>query len=194
MTTEWAGPAGLGKIAAGGRPPVGTMDAETVQFQATIVPHRSLSQAGLRLLLGAVVAGCVASSVAFAAIGAWPVGVFAGVELLLAGWLLHLHMRAARASEMLLLTASGLRLIRTSPAGRVERRELPADWLRVRLEERPGRVPALILAGGGVAEEVGRELGEVAKRSLAEALAEALHRRRHPVFDNPQLRDQARIG
>lgn len=170
------------------------MTGETVQFQATIVPHRSLSQAGLRVLLGAVVAGCVVSSVVFAAIGAWPVGIFAGGELLLAAWLFRLHMRAARASEMLLLTGAGLRVVRTSAAGRVESRELPADWLRVRLEERPGRVPALILAGGGVAEEVGGALGEEAKRSLAEALSEALHRRRHPVFDNPQLRDRATFG
>lgn len=169
------------------------MDTETVQFQATIVPHRSLSQAGLRVLLGAVVAGCVISSVAFAAIGAWPVGVFAGAELLLAAWLFRLHMRGARASELLLLTGGGLRVVRTTPAGRVARRDLPADWLRVRLEERPGRVPALILAGGGVEEEVGQALGETAKRELAAALAEALHRRRHPVFDNPQLRDAATI-
>jgi uncharacterized membrane protein len=188
MTAEWPARAGIGKAAAG------AMDAETVQFQATIVPHRSLSRAGLRVLLGAVVAGCVVSSVVFAAIGAWPVGVFAGGELLLAAWLFRLHMRAARASEMLLLTEAGLRVVRTSAAGRVESRELPADWLRVRLEERPGRVPALILAGGGVAEEVGGALGEEAKRSLAAALSEALHRRRHPVFDNPQLRDQATFG
>jgi uncharacterized membrane protein len=78
--------------------------------------------------------------------------------------------------------------VRTSARGRVESRDLPADWMSVRLEERRGRVPALMLRGRGLAVEVGGELGEEAKRSLAEALAEALHRRRHPVFDNPQLR------
>jgi uncharacterized membrane protein len=70
----------------------------------------------------------------------------------------------------------------------VETRDLPADWMAVRLEERRGRVPALVLQLRGHAVEVGRELGEDAKRSLAEALAVALHRRRNPVFDNPQLR------
>ena len=161
---------------------------ESVLFEAVIVPHRSLSAAGLRVLLGVVLGACVASSTAFMLLGAWPVGVFAGLELVLAAWLFRLHMRAARASELLLLTQAGLRIVRTSASGRVESRDLPADWMAVRLEERPGRVPALVLLVRGRAVEVGRELGAEAKRSLAEALAEALHRRRNPVFDNPQLR------
>ena len=36
-------------------------------------------------------------------------------------------------------------------------------------------------------EEVARALGEEEKRELAAALAEALHRLRHPVFENPHL-------
>ncbi len=161
---------------------------DAVLFEAVIVPHRSLSVAGLKILLGAVLAASVASSTAFVLLGAWPVGVFAGLELLLAAVLFRLHMRAARASEMLLLTPAGLRIVRTSARGVVESREVPADWMAVRLEERPGRVPALMLRGRGLAVEVGAALGEEAKRSLAEALSEALHRRRNPVFDNPQLR------
>jgi uncharacterized membrane protein len=159
-----------------------------VLFEAVIVPHRSLSATGLRILLGAVLVSCVASATVFALVGAWPVGVFAGAELLLAGVLFRLHMRAARASEMLLLTEEGLRIVRTSARGAVETRMLSADWMAVRLEERPGRVPALLLHVRGASEEVGCELGEAAKRSLAEALAAALERRRNPVFDNPQLR------
>lgn len=162
--------------------------ARDVLFEAVIVPHRSLSQTGLCLVLGAVLACCLASGTVFALAGAWPVGVFAGAELLLAGLLVRLHLRAARASEMLLLSPDGLRVVRTSPRGAVHSRTLPADWMTVRLEERPGRVPALLLLGHGLREEVGRALGEEAKRDLAEALAAALHRRRNPVFDNPQLR------
>jgi uncharacterized membrane protein len=164
----------------------GTQDMP-VLFEAVIVPHRSLSLTGLRVLLGAVLVSCVASATVFAMIGAWPVGLFAGAELVLAAVLFHLHMRAARASEMLLLTQQGLRIVRTSAGGEVRTRVLSADWMTVRLEERPGRVPGLMLRARGASEEVGRELGEEAKRSLAEALAAALERRRNPVFDNPQL-------
>ena len=188
---------------AGMEPGKASANGDLVQFQALITPHRSLSLTGLRVLLGAVLLSCVVSAGVFAAVGAWPVGVFAGAELLLAAWLFHLHMRAARASELLLLSAEGLRVVRTSADGVVTAHLLPVDWMTVRLEERPGRVPALLLLGHGRREaigrkaigreaigreEIGQELGAEAKISLAEALADALHRRRHPKFDNPQLR------
>ncbi len=163
-------------------------DASPVLFEAVIVPHRSLTQRGMKLLSIALLVSCGVSAAVFVAMGAWPVGIFAAVELLLAFSLFGLHMRAARASELLLLSEEGLRVVRTSPRGTVRSRLLPADWMAVRLQERPGRVPALLLETRQVTEEVGRDLGEVAKRELAEALAAALHRRRHPVFDNPQLR------
>ena len=159
-----------------------------VLFEAVIVPHRSLGPWGLKILSAVALAMCLASAALFVSIGAWPVGVFAGGELLLAVALFRLHMRAARASEMLLLTDEGLRVVRTAPDGTVQARTLPADWMSARVEERPGRVPALVLHGHGVREEVGQALGEEAKRELAAALAAALDRRRNPVFDNAQLR------
>jgi uncharacterized membrane protein len=57
------------------------------------------------------------------------------------------------------------------------------------LEERPGRVPALVLVERHRRMEIGQSLGEDEKRDLAQALGEALHRLRNPVFDNPQLRE-----
>lgn len=162
--------------------------ASPVLFEAVIVPHRSLGPLGLKVLSVLALAMGLASAALFVALGAWPVGLFAGGELLLCVVLFRLHMRAARASEMLLLTQAGLRVVRTLPDGTVRAIDLPADWMAVRVEDRPGRVPALMLLGQGRSEEVGRELGEAAKRELAAALAEALHRRRNPVFDNPQLR------
>ena len=161
---------------------------QDVQFEAVIVPQRSLSITVLRILFGVVLASCLISSTAFALAGAWPVGVFAGLELALVAILFHVHMRAAKASELLLLSHHGLRIVRSSPRGDIRTRHCPAGWITVRLEEHPGRVPALLLLGHGLREEVGRELGEVAKRTLAHALADALHRRRNPVFDNPQRR------
>jgi uncharacterized membrane protein len=162
--------------------------APDVLFQAVIVPHRSLSLTGLRVLLGAVLVCCLVSASVFALVGAWPVGLFSGAELILAGLLFRLHLRAARASEMLVLSHASLRLVRTSPQGKVNTKTLPTDWMQIHLQERPGRVPALLLLGHNLREEIGQALGEDAKRDLATALAAALHRRRNPTFDNPQLR------
>lgn len=159
-------------------------------FEAMILPQRSLSPRGQRILLGILAATLAGWGCAFTLIGAWPVSGFAGLELLAAILLFRWHARAARASELVLLTERELRIIRTAPDGsRVERR-LPTAWLAVTLEERPGIAPLVVLSGQGRRETLARELGEDARRDLAEALAGALHRLRHPVFENPVLREE----
>ena len=163
------------------------MADETLLFEATIKPHRSLSPRGLRLVLAAIGLACVLDAVVFPLIGAWPVGGIAGLELILAAVLLRLNARAARASEVLLLTEAELRVVRTDLQGRRAEKVLPPAWLTVHLEERPGRVSGLWLGTRGAREEVARSLGEDEKRDLARALREALHTWRNPRFDNPQL-------
>jgi uncharacterized membrane protein len=157
-------------------------------FQAVIVPHRSLSEAGLRRLLVVICVMCGASAACFVWLGAWPVGGFTGLELLLAGFLFRLNARAARGSELVLLSERGLRVLRTDPDGVKRQITLSPAWLNLIVEERPGRVPGLVLTARDIRVEIGRTLGEAEKRDLADALGEALDRLRNPVFDNPQLR------
>ncbi|HEX4173496.1 MAG TPA: DUF2244 domain-containing protein, partial [Acetobacteraceae bacterium] len=71
--------------------------------------------------------------------------------------------------------------------GRRAERVLQVGWLNTLLEEPPGQVPRLLLVAHGVREEIATSLGEVEKRDLSKALADALHRLRNPRFDNPQL-------
>lgn len=164
-------------------PPPGTA------FEAVIIPHRSLTRAGLRWLVGFICLLSTLVSLGLFYLGAWPVIAFNGAEIALAIVLLRRNARASRASEMLLLSEEGLRVVRTDMAGRRKERRLQSAWLRAELEERAGRVPALWLSSRGNRMEVGADLGEAEKRDLAAALAAALHRHRHPRFDNPQLRD-----
>ncbi len=156
-------------------------------FEAMIVPHRSLSRRGLGLVMAAIGVVAAANIVISVLLRAWPVTGFAGAELVLAAVLLRINALGARASELLLLTPEALRVLRTDARGRREERVLKPTWLAVRIEERPGRVPALWVSAHGVREELGRFLGEAEKRDLARALSDALHRLRNPVFDNPQL-------
>jgi uncharacterized membrane protein len=155
------------------------------QFQAVITPRRSLSLPAMRVLLAAICALCIGSASLWVIVGAWPVGGFTGLELLLAAWLVRMHIRAGRASELVLLTDSSLRIIRTNPAGQRQEINLEPSWLHVRLTERPGRTPALLLEGGRQSVEIARELGDTEKRDLAQALDAALHRWRNPRFDHP---------
>jgi uncharacterized membrane protein len=159
-------------------------------FQAVIIPQRSLSPRAARRVAIVVGAMCCLTAAAVAIAGAWPVVGFTGAELLLASLLLRLHLRGGNAREMLLLDDAGLSVVRTDASGRRREVALPGGWLSVRLQERPGRVPALKVVGRGVEEEVAASLGEAEKRDLAAALAAALEARRNPRFDNPQLKQQ----
>ncbi|MBN8926014.1 MAG: hypothetical protein BGO51_10755 [Rhodospirillales bacterium 69-11] len=164
-------------------------DAEPTRFEALIVPHRSLSRRGTRILALAVAGFSAIIALRFWLLGAWPVALISGPEVGLALFLLHLNVRRARASELVLLQADGVRITRTSPSGRRQERRLPAAWLSVELDEAGGGVPRLLLRTRGRVEEIGAALGETEKRDLAAAFTEALHRLRNPVFDNPQLRE-----
>lgn len=165
------------------------MDATAALFEAVIVPHRSLSARGRRLLIAFICSISLFTSTMFWLLGAWPIAGFNGVEIALAIVLFRINVRMARASELILLNEDGLRIVRTAPDGKRDERLISPAWLNVVLQERKVRVSGLWLVGRGQHEEIGKTLGEDEKASLAEALKGALHRLRNPVFDNPQLND-----
>jgi len=157
-------------------------------FEALIVPHRSLTAAGVAALIGLLACFSVIIGLRFGLLGAWPVALFSLLEIPLAVVLLMLNMRQARASELIMLTADVLTVVRTDPAGRRTHISMSAAWLRVDLAEDRG-LPHVVLSTHGRRCEVGSFLHEASKVSLFEALRDALHRGRNPQFDNPQLRD-----
>lgn len=166
-----------------------TMDASPILFEAEIKPHRSLSSRGLAVLASALGLGSFMVTLFFYSLGAWPVAGFNGAEVLLVLLLIRSHVRSARARELVVLSEAGFHVQRVDARGRVWERFLPSAWARVDVEERPGRVPALFIASHGKRIEIGGALGESQKLDLATSMREALHAARHPVFDNPQLRD-----
>jgi uncharacterized membrane protein len=164
------------------------MHENTVLFEAMIVPHRSLSPYGLRVVVATIALLCAVVILRFLLLGAWPVVGFGVVEVGLAIFLLRLNAKRARASELIVLSEQVLRIVRTDRRGRREQREFPVGWLNAVIEDQPGRVPRLLLVARGIREEVAAALGEVEKRDLWAALCGALHDARNPTFDNQQLR------
>jgi uncharacterized membrane protein len=164
---------------------------DQIVFEAEVTPHRSLSPRGLKLIIGFVCSVSLVTTTIFWSLGAWPVAGFNGGEILLAMVLLRSHAKSTRQRELLLLSGTALRILRTDATGRATERQLSPGWLNVVLQERPGRVPGLYLASRGQLVEVGATLGEPEKRDLAAALSDAVLRLKNPVFDNPQLRLEA---
>ncbi|MEJ0046912.1 MAG: DUF2244 domain-containing protein [Rhodospirillales bacterium] len=117
--------------------------APVLHFEAVVVPHRSLSPRGLAIVLGCLGLASLTITTMFWMLGAWPIAGFNGGEMLVAAALLRSHVRSRRAREVLLLTDENLRILRFDEDGGRQERQLPAAWLAVIVEERPGCVPAL---------------------------------------------------
>ena len=156
-------------------------------FEARIVPHRSLSPKGVRILLGSIVGFSLLIALRCWWIGAWPVVAFSLAEMALVLVLVAVNIRRARGSELVRLTEAAVHVTRTTPSGVGSEVVLPSAWLRVDLEERAGRVPRLLLRTPSEHEEIAAAVGEAARRDLAAGLEAALHDARNPRFDNPQL-------
>ena len=163
------------------------MPHDMPDFEAIITPHRSLGPAGLKRLVAFILILSSVVSTGLWVIGAWPVIGFNGAEIALAIVLLRRNARERHTIERLQLSSGGLIVQRTDARGRTSQRTLEGAWLNAVLQERPGRTPTLLLVERGRQLEVGKDLGEIEKRDLAQALGQALHRRRNPTFDNPQL-------
>lgn len=165
------------------------MPADPLLFEAICTAPTSLGRRGAVVLSGLVLLASAAVATLVLVLGGWPVVGFATVEVALALGLLTLHRRrAARRCEIVRLTSERLIICRTDARGRSEEAALDPYWARLSLQARPGRVSLLVLQQRNRAFEIGRLLGEEAKRDLATALDDALRRLREPRFDNPQLR------
>ena len=162
---------------------------DDVYFEALITPQRSLSRQGQRRLIALLLGLSALTGIRFWLIGAWLVIVFTGFEVVLVVLLLRLNAVRGRASELVLLTHKGARVIRTDWRGRREESCVEFAWLSVALEETSGAAPRLVLSARSSKLEIGAFLGEAEKRELADALRKAMRDVREPHFDNPQLRD-----
>ena len=162
---------------------------EPVLFHAILKPYRSMGWRGLAILSGVLVAFSLLVNSLMYFLGAFPVIGFNGAEMILAITLFWINMRAARASEVIVLTQDRLSVTWTDPRGRRNRVEMGTAWMTAVLEERRASVPVLTLGGRGKRVAVGGHLGEAEKRELADDLQAALARLHSPRFDNVQTRD-----
>ena len=143
-------------------------------FDAVLTPHRSLSPAGFRLLIGALSALALATGMVFLLLGAWPVLGFFGLDIALLAWCFRANYHQGRRRERLRLTPDALTVERMSPAGKVEQVRLPPWWLRVEIDESGERPGPLTLATHGRRETVGAFLAPWERVEVADALRRAL--------------------
>ncbi|WP_332305320.1 DUF2244 domain-containing protein [Rhizobium sp. GR12] len=144
-------------------------------FAAELVPHRSLGRRGFRLLLVLVgLAGLVYGGF-FLATGAWPVGLFLGLDFLLLYIAFRANYRAAEAREEVSVSYTSLSIRKFSPAGHMVEHRFNPFWarFRVRRHEEIGIV-SMHVTGEGKATDIGSFLNPDDRESFAKAFGGAL--------------------
>ncbi len=144
-----------------------------------LYPNPPLGRHGVAVvwLVTAAVGGALA--IGFAAVGAWPVTGFLGLDVLLLGWALMRARRRARRAEIIRLDADGLLVRRLGPRGEaVGEVRLQPHWVQVVLDERRLHDPLLALRSHGRLVPIGGFLAAAERRELAHELRRALARHR----------------
>lgn len=143
-------------------------------FTAFLYPNRSLDRRGYLILSFGTGVIAALYGIVFLTIGAWPIFGFLGAEWLLFWGLLTWHCRGDRRAESLTLYDDLLLIARCDAAGRSDRLEMPAYWLRAAIEKGRDDAETLILSSHGRRIEIGTFLAPAEKRDLAAALARNL--------------------
>lgn len=151
------------------------MVEETMSGQAWVIrPNRALSplQARHLVLAAAIISGGIAF--AFAAVGAWPVLPFAGIEIG-ALWLALRHLgRHAGDEERIEILDDRIRVV-LRDAGRREEHEFSRYWARLQVEKLSGTENRrLLLRSHGREIEVGRLMTAEQKQALERDLRSRL--------------------
>jgi uncharacterized membrane protein len=158
--------------------------AQAVHFNATLVPHRSLSREGFRVLMAVLVAANLILGVPIFVLGAWPVIGFMGLDVVLVVLLFRLNYKSGRLTETLTLTDRELIVTRIDPEGMVEETRLDAYWLRIDMDDPPKHESRLTLISRGNRLVIGRFLTPDERLQVAQALRAAVARLTTPTYDH----------
>jgi uncharacterized membrane protein len=144
-------------------------------FSAVITPHRSLGPRGFLIFMIAIGGLSFVSGTIFVLLGAWPIFGFFGLDVLLIYWAFRANYRAARAYEVVTVTAGELTVRQVSHRGKVREWTLNPLWVRLeRIVHEEFGIERLFLVSHGRRLPIAAFLGPAEKASFARALSNAL--------------------
>ncbi|KXG84029.1 hypothetical protein ATO67_15535 [Agrobacterium bohemicum] len=144
-------------------------------FAAELVPHRSLGRKGFRILLVLTGAVCLLYGVFFMVTGAWPIGLFLGLDFLLLYVAFRANYRAAKAREEVVVSRTNLSIRKFSPAGRMVEHRFNPFWARFQVQRRDDiGITSMHVSGEGRVTDIGSFLNPDDRESFAKAFRGAL--------------------
>ncbi len=149
--------------------------AEPAIFSAVITPHRSLGSTGFLILMLCIGGISFVSGMVFLLLGAWPVFGFLGLDVVLVYVAFRANFRAARAYEVVTVTASELTVRKVNQRGGVREWTLNPVWVQLdRIVHEEFGIERLFLVSRGRRLSIASCLGPDEKASFARALSSAL--------------------
>ena len=145
-------------------------------WHAVLTPHRSLSKQGFLVVMGLVVLVNLTIGGLFAALGAWPIAGFAGLDVLLVWWAFQANFSDARQQERISIADHEVVLERLREDRPAVQCRFVRRWVRVELQEDRERelIGRLCLVSGQTRETIGEFLAPDERKTLAIALRQAL--------------------
>jgi len=170
-------------------------EQDRAAYRFVVSPNCALTWRETKCLIWLFAACLGAIGTWFAALGAWLVLPFAGLELLALSIGLYLGALAGHTREVIEIDGPVLRIKRVGRRTR-EVGRFPADWTRVVLDRDPGtwHPSRLLLQCQGRGVEVGARLLEAERQALASSLRDALGFRLTSPPSVNRVRARARVG
>jgi len=157
-------------------PPILYLDAE-------IRPHRSLSRRGQRVVLGILISYNLIFALFMLAIGAFPVPIFLGLDVLGVALAFQVFNRRSMGGEVVQVTHDEVRVSRRRGSVSQQLWISPTAFTRVEIDKEDGRVKRVRLRLSGRCLAIGAALGpaELAAfaANLQTAITSALAERHH---------------
>lgn len=151
------------------------MPVEGPIFAARLTPYRSLGSMGFWILMGFICATCFLSGVLFLVIGAWPVFVFFGLDVLLIWGAFKLSYHSGKAYEEIAVWKHELEFRQITPSGKIQIHKLNPFWTKFQIDrhEEIG-ITDMILVEREAYFKIGSFLNPQDRESFANALGHAL--------------------
>ena len=144
-------------------------------FVAELTPHRSLGKAGFVILMIFVAVTCFTSGIMFLIVGAWPVFILLGFDVLLLWFAFRVNYRAAQIKERISVGREALTVECIDAKGRIELHNFNPFWSRFEVDrhEELG-IQQMSLVSNSQSLSIGSFLNPDDKESFAAAFSDAL--------------------
>jgi len=159
-----------------------TANLETVYFDATLTPNRSLSPRAFTLVMAIVAGMSFIAGLAFVSMGAFPVIGFFGLDALAIWLAFRWSFRNLKQETRVRVTAEKIDLLHSAPGKPPTDASLPTAFTRVSLDFPERRPSELKLSHAGKAWVIGRFLTPKERKGLKDALEKAIWQARNERY------------